>query len=326
MLLAIQINRPDACVYNEAAIRRAVAASAHPLLGAEVRYWKAQEWNVLEQGYDLPDVYVSYLEITTTTGTAIPIRCPVHDLYGFYVLEGDVRITAANGASAVLRTEAMHYRLSYLPAAAYYCHFARGIHRIFYFVAKDSVLFREPSPELGEDIGPVEALRAKLSAPAVSAALPLAGSATDAILRFLHRPGTSYLRRYIAIHQLAITLLLDACEALRVQSSVTGQVGEAFAQRMRNYIDAQVIDGQDVSVASLARYFTVSYAYAKLIFRTYTGQPVGAYIRMRKLEQAHRMLAAGESPVQVARYICWTYGHFNKAFKARYGVSPKAYR
>lgn len=326
MQSAIQINDKNSRVYDSAAIARAVANCHHSLQAAEVQYWVTSLWRVLEQGYDLPDVYVSYLEITTTKGTAIPIRCPVHDLYGFYVLEGDVRITAANGASAVLRTEAGHYRLSYLPAASYTCNFTAGMHRIFYFVTKDSILFREPSPELGEDIGPVEALRAKLSAPAVSPALPSAGSATDAIQRFLHRPGTSYLRRYIAIHQLAITLLLDACEALRVQSSVTGQVGEAFAQRMRNYIDARVIDGQDIGVASLAQDFTVSYAYAKLIFRTYTGQPVGAYIRARKLEQARRMLKAGEPPTKVARYLCWSYGHFNKAFKARYGVPPRKYR
>lgn len=325
MQLPIHIDRPGACVHDAAAIRAALADSAFPLPGAAVRYWAASGWQVLEQGYDLPNVYVGYMEITATDGTTVPIRCPLHNLYGFYVLEGDVGIAAAHGKAMVLRTGAGHYRLSYLPAAAYHCRIARGTHRIFYFVASDAVLFREPSPELEAAIGPVDALRAKLGKPMVSARLPLAGEASHAIGRFLHRPGSTYLRRYIAIQQLAITLLLEACEALRIRSA-TGQVGEAFARRICTYIDEQVIEGHPVDVASVAHRFTVSYAYAKQTFRRYTGQPIGAYIRTCKLEQARRMLEAGEGPAQVACYLCWSYGHFSKAFKARYGVPPKAYK
>jgi len=108
--------------------------------------------------------------------------------------------------------------------------------------------------------------------------------------------------------------------------AATGRVGFVLATRMRAYIDDQVADGDNVDVAKVARRFVVSYAYAKVIFRTHVGQSIGAYIRSSKLEQARRMLLAGESPAQVARYVCWTYGHFNKAFKARYGVPPSNYR
>src|SRR5690606_12446148 len=170
--------------------------------GAEARYWREQEWNVLEQRYDLSDVYVCNIEVEVLAAADIPICCPRHNLYGYYVQEADVHNTADHRLSTVLRTKAMHYRLCYLPAAAYHCHFVRGMHRIFYFVAKDSVLLRQRSPELGEDIGPVEALRIKLSTPEVSPALPLVGRAYDAIQRFLHRPGTTYLRRYVTIHAL----------------------------------------------------------------------------------------------------------------------------
>lgn len=81
-----------------------------------------------------------------------------------------------------------------------------------------------------------------------------------------------------------------------------------------------------MSTASVALRFAISYAYAKIVFRTHGGQAIGAYIRTCKLEVARRMLQAGEQPTQVALYICWTYGHFNKAFKARYGVLPSSYR
>jgi AraC-type DNA-binding domain-containing proteins len=325
MRLSIHIDRPDARVRSEATISAAVARSAYPLPGAEVRYWVGQGWQVLEQGYDLPDVYVCSIEVEAMGDTVLPIRCPQHDLYGFYVVAGSVSLTGADEQTVVLRTDAGHYRLSYLPAAAYTCRFATGTHQIFYFVAKDSVLFREPSAELGGSIAPVEALRVRLAVPAVSARLSMAGVVADAIRRFLRYPGNTYLRRYLAIHTLAITLLLQACEALHVQTT-EGQVGLVLATRMRAYIDERVIDGQEVDVASVARRFEVSYGYAKLIFHTHIGHPVGGYIRTRKLEQARRMLAAGEQPAQVARYVCWTYGHFNKAFKARYGVAPGSYR
>jgi len=104
------------------------------------------------------------------------------------------------------------------------------------------------------------------------------------------------------------------------------QVGEAIAKRMRTYIDELVADGEDVTAAAVALRFQVSYAYAKAVFKAHASQPIGGYIRTRKLEQACLMLKPGEPPLQVARYICWSYGHFNKAFKARYGVSPRAYK
>jgi len=311
-------------VYDEALVSAAVARSAYPLPGAEVRYWVGQGWRVLEQGYDLPDVYVCSIDVAASGDTVIPIRCPQHDLYGFYVLAGRVRLNGAGVSAAVLDTTAGHYRLSYLPAAAYTCHFTAGTHRIFYFVTKRTTLLREPSPELAEGIAAVEALKARLAAPTVSTNLSMAGTAGDAIGHFLRRPGTTYLRRYVAIQVLAMTLLLEACEALLVQV-IAGKAGALLAGRMRTHIDALVADGEPVDAVSVARHFSISYAHAKVIFRTPMGQPIGGYIRTRKLEQARRMLAAGDRPAQVARYIGWTYGHFNKAFKARYGVPPKAY-
>ncbi|SKB62865.1 AraC-type DNA-binding protein [Parapedobacter luteus] len=303
------------------AIQTAVASSTYPLPGAEVRYWVGRGWRVLEQGYDLPDVYVCSIEVAATGDVTIPIRCPRHDLYGFYVLAGRVRLTGAGAPTAVLDTAAGHYRLSYLPAAAYTCHFGAGKHHIFYFVPKDTLLFREPSPELGAGIAPVEALRARLGTPKVSASLSMAGMAGDAIRRFLRHPGATYLRRYLAIQVLAMTLLLEACEALRVQEGA-GKVGALLAQRMRTYIDERVADGGDVDTASVARRFAVSYVYAKMIFRKHIGQPIGGYIRGCKLEQARRMLEAGDSPTQAARYVCWTPAYFSRAFRAKYGYPP----
>ena len=71
---SIHIDRPGARVYDEALVSAAVARSAYPLPGAEVRYWVGQGWRVLEQGYDLniidPAVYgvQSYGQVLFSSG------------------------------------------------------------------------------------------------------------------------------------------------------------------------------------------------------------------------------------------------------------------
>ena len=102
----------------------------------------------------------------------------------------------------------------------------------------------------------------------------------------------------VSIQVLMITLLLEALEALRVQSA-SEQVG-VFTQRMRYHIDAAVVRGDDIGTASVARAIGLSYAYAKVIFRKHVGQPIGGYIRTCKLAPARRMLEAGDTPAQDA--------------------------
>ena len=324
MQVAIHIDHLDARVHTEALIRTALADSAYSLLGAEVRYWAANGWRILEQGYDLPDVYVCSIEVEASSDTLISIRCPQYDLYGLYVLAGGIHITGVDQQATVLQTDAGHYRLSYLPAAVYTCHFVAGKHHLFYFVAKGSTFLREPSPELSENLAPVEALKARLRVPVASSSFSMAGDIRDALQRFLRYPGTTYLRRYLAIQVLAITLLLAACEMLRVQK-VAGKVGASLAERMRIYIKEQVSGGGEVDTASVARRFAVSYVYTRVIFHKHVGQHIGQYIRGCKLAQARRMLESGESPTQAARYIGWTPAYFSRAFRAAYGYSPGRY-
>ncbi|MFD2416134.1 helix-turn-helix domain-containing protein [Amycolatopsis pigmentata] len=69
-----------------------------------------------------------------------------------------------------------------------------------------------------------------------------------------------------------------------------------------------------VSVRTLTRAFTS------------TAEPVGAYIRRRRLEEARRELAAGYTVSQVAaRWQFADSSHFVRAFRKNYGETPAGY-
>ncbi len=324
MQLPIHIDQPYARVHDAAAIQAAIAGSAQALPGAEVRCWVGDGYTLVEQGYDTHDAYVCSLELEASDGVAIPIRCAVHDLYGFYQLEGRLAI-GGEGRAEALRLRAGQYLLSYLPPARYRCRFRQGRHRILYVVLKGRVLFREPSPELALGHAPVEALKRRLDSIAHSSALPMDGAVAAAIRHFLRSPGRTYLRRHAAIQALAMSLLFQAIDDLELCHH--GQVGaRELAARMQRYIDEAVAGGGGVDTGQVAWRFKVSNSYARAIFKAHVGRGIGAYISEAKLAQAKRMLDAGDTPAQAARYVCWTYSHFSKAFKGRYGLSPREYQ
>lgn len=321
---SIHIAEPLALVTDPDALQTAVSMSRSPLAAADVRYWRTEQWALLEQAYDLPDIYLCYIEVETASAVNIPVRCPHHDLYWLYLLKGGFCISGTDGRSHALKTAAPHYRLAYLPPASYTCRFTTGIHRVFYMVYKPAVLFREDSDELNRGSGPLEAVKKLLGIPSISDPLSMADGSSGAIHSFLHAPGSSYLRRLYAIHTLAITLISLGCEALHIRAAVD-EVGADLAVRMQRFIDQCVADGDPVDTKLVATHARVSYAYTKAVFKSKHHIAIGSYITRRKLEQAKLLLSAGEIPADVARYICWSYAHFSKTFKARYGISPSDY-
>ena len=323
MHLPIHIDQPHARVYDDAVIQAAIAGSAHALPGAEVRYWMGDGYTLIEQSYDTRDVYLCSLEVDASLGVTIPIRCCLHDLYGFYQLEGRLAI-AEEGRVDALRIRAGQYLLSYLPPARYRCRFRQGRHRILYVVLKGKVLFREPSPELASGHTPMEALKRRLDHVAYSSALPMNGAVAATIQHFLRSPGRTYLRRYAAIQALAMSLLFQAIDDLELHHQGQGGARE-LAARMRRYIDEAVAGGDSVDTEQVAWRFKVSNSYARAIFKAHVGRGIGAYISAAKLAQAKYMLDGGYTPAQAARYVCWTYSHFSKAFKGEYGMSPREY-
>jgi len=63
-------------------------------------------------------------------------------------------------------------------------------------------------------------------------------------------------------------------------------------------------------------------------FRHDTGKTPHAYIKIRRLEEARRLIAAGRNPIgDVASLVGYeNFGSFSTAFKKHFGASPSSFR
>ncbi|MGE8639132.1 MAG: helix-turn-helix transcriptional regulator [Achromobacter sp.] len=98
------------------------------------------------------------------------------------------------------------------------------------------------------------------------------------------------------------------------------------AERLHHARDLLLADLQDPpSLPELARRVGVNVNKLTTGFRKLFGQSVYAFVRERRMEQAHALLAAGALTVSEAAYTCgYTDSHFTKAFQRRYGVLPSS--
>ncbi|GGG94053.1 hypothetical protein GCM10007415_31370 [Parapedobacter pyrenivorans] len=319
---AIQIADGANLADHGKATAEALAHCRYRLPGAHHGVWQHPHWQVVEQAYDLPDVYVSYIEVKAhLADTSIPIRCPRHDLYWLYLLRGTLEIATRKAGKPLVYTTENHYRVSYLPAGRYACRFREGTHRIFYVVHKPQALFREESPELGMEATVIHAVKARLAAHATSPQLSMQDGSAGAIVRFLRAPGATFLKRKQAIIYLSLELVFIAYQALHGRAK--GKAVDAeWAGQLKATIDRCILQGTPVSADSVAEQFRISAVYARKLFKTHHGEPIGSYIARQKLELAVQLLQEGDQPANVARYLGWTPAHFSRAYKARFGASP----
>lgn len=320
MLSAIQI-ADETVRLHDTAVAYALASCRHQLPGASTGVWQHEHWQVSEQAYDLPDVYVSYIEVQAYAAETIPIRCPKHDLYWLYVLQGRLAIAVPNGRNILVSTRENHYRVAYLPKGQYGCRFKAGTHRLLYVVHKPSSLFREESPEFDIPANVISAVKEQLATHAVSEPLSMRGGAAESIYRFLRAPGQTFLKRMRAVQSLSLDLVFFAVDALCVRQD-THVVGADWAVRIKEYIDDCIESGEGVSMHTAAEHFRVSVDYARLIFKNHFEEPIGSYISGQKLEVAARLLADGATPSIAAHYVGWTPAYFSRVFRAKFGHPP----
>ncbi len=322
MLPAIQIDDETTRVTDAKVIAAALLKCRYRLPGAAAQVWRQTNWQVVEQAYDLPDVYISYIEVRAYTAHAfVRIRCPQHDLYWLYLLGGEMGITTPDGHKPLIKTIQNHYRVSYLPAGRYGCRFGEGTHRIFYVVHKATALFREDSPELGVQADVFAAVKARLATHATGEPLSMLDGSGNAIRRFLHTFNTTYLRRKQAIEHLSLELVFIAHDSMRATAGGLKTAAD-WAEQIKQYIDACVTSGMAVDVHSVADRFSVSAGYARKLFKAHHGEAIGGYITKRKLELAAELLREGDPPSRVARYLGWTPAYFSRAYRAKFGRPP----
>ncbi|QVQ28503.1 helix-turn-helix transcriptional regulator [Achromobacter deleyi] len=98
------------------------------------------------------------------------------------------------------------------------------------------------------------------------------------------------------------------------------------AERLHHARDLLLADLQEPpSLPELARLAGINVNKLTTGFRKLFGQSVYAFVRERRMEQAHAWLAAGALTVSEAAYACgYTDSHFTKAFQRRYGVLPSS--
>ena len=98
------------------------------------------------------------------------------------------------------------------------------------------------------------------------------------------------------------------------------------AEMLRHFIDAN-LDSDDLSVAAIARRMNMSRA---TLYRTFAGEGgVAAFVRNRRLDEAHRLLMTDSSTrvSDVALEVGYeNFGHFSSAFRTRFGMSPRQAR
>ena len=91
------------------------------------------------------------------------------------------------------------------------------------------------------------------------------------------------------------------------------------------YIDAH--PDKNITVGELAALLDYSFYHFCHAFSSYTGVPVAAYLRRRRMAAAARDLLSGKSSVSVAAARGFqTLSGFAKAFRKHYGLSPSEYQ
>ena len=148
---------------------------------------------------------------------------------------------------------------------------------------------------------------------------------------------------------LAQAMLTEAIhKAYAYERSLSLLIGQFLLQLVREYETVAIVPGKSgnsqndlivgvlsylsvhynsVTLSETARYFGYSPSYLSRVIREQTGKTFNATITQMQLEQAIRLMDGGQSNLtEIAQEIgCFDTSHFNKKFKAAYGISPREY-
>ncbi len=120
-------------------------------------------------------------------------------------------------------------------------------------------------------------------------------------------------------------VLIYVIRNFRNVKSSTANVSEAeiLCFQLMNYIDTHLYSIKRLD--DVAGAFNYNYGYLSGLFKRTTGKTVSQYFQNRKMETARVLVMEGKKPIsEIAEMLGYSLYSFSKAFKARYGVSPKA--
>ncbi|WP_170938658.1 AraC family transcriptional regulator [Jannaschia aquimarina] len=156
-------------------------------------------------------------------------------------------------------------------------------------------------------------------------------SLMDPVALQLSRLALDHLRRgdpdrlYVEGLAIALTARAVGLATKRGPCAPTGGTDARIARAV-DYIEAHLSD--DLSVALIASEAAMSPSWFAACFKDQIGQPVHAYVMARRCERARLLIAERRLPLaQVAAACGFAHqAHMGRAFKARFGTTPKEAR
>lgn len=99
---------------------------------------------------------------------------------------------------------------------------------------------------------------------------------------------------------------------------------EILCFQLMNYIDTHIYSLQKLD--ELAPKFNYNYGYLSGLFKRTTGKTISEYYNHRKMETAKALILEKKKKIgEIAEMLGYNLYSFSKAFKAKYGVSPKIF-
>lgn len=94
---------------------------------------------------------------------------------------------------------------------------------------------------------------------------------------------------------------------------------------VRKYIDENY--QEDISLASLAKQFSINKFYLQKVFKRFVGLSPNDYLTRTRLTRAkHLLRTSSDTMTQIAHAVGYTSTYFDNVFKKYEGITPRAYR
>lgn len=130
--------------------------------------------------------------------------------------------------------------------------------------------------------------------------------------------------RIVQANTVQILCLLLRVLAEQDDSPLMEEKSPLLSQVM-DYIEKNL--AQKITLESVAEHFSTSRSTLSQTFRKKTGVSFYAYVIQRRLIAAKTLILQGVPLEQVGKYVGFSeYSAFYRAFKQKYGISPKEYR
>lgn len=118
--------------------------------------------------------------------------------------------------------------------------------------------------------------------------------------------------------------LMREYETVAIVPSKSGNTQNDLIVGVLSYLNVHY---NQATLAAMAQYFGYSPAYLSRMIREQTGKTFNTIISQIQMDRAVQMLSGGEkSLTEIALEVgCFDTSHFNKKFKAVYGISPRQF-